>query len=43
MDVVGGPHTKMAFFQIASGPMLRIPTPSNKCQYDPCKLFVENK
>jgi hypothetical protein len=41
--VVGGPHEKMSFFQIASGPILSIPIPSKVCQYGPCKFSLKKK
>ena len=40
---VGGPHEKMSFFQIASGPILSIPIHSKVCQYDPCKFLLKKK
>jgi hypothetical protein len=39
--LVGGPQEKKPFFQIASGPILSIPTHSNSSQYDPCKVSLK--
>ena len=41
LSSVRGPQEKMSFFQIASGPILSIPTHSNTCQYDPCKVLLK--
>ena len=38
---LGGPHEKMSFFQIASGPILSIPIHSKVCQYGPCKFSLK--
>jgi hypothetical protein len=38
---VGGPHEKMSFFQIASGPILSIPIYLKTCLYGPCKFSLK--
>ena len=38
---VGGPHEKMSFFQIASGPILSIPIHLKTCLYGPCKFSLK--
>jgi hypothetical protein len=40
-QVVGGPHEKMSFFQIASGPILSIPIYLKTCLYGPCKFSLK--
>jgi hypothetical protein len=38
---IGGPHEKMSFFQIASGPILSIPIHLKTCLYGPCKFSLK--
>ena len=40
-DDRGGPHEKMSFFQIASGPILSIPIHLKTCLYGPCKFSLK--
>jgi hypothetical protein len=39
--VIGGPHKKMPFFQIAPGPILSSVIHSNSSQCDPCKVWLK--